>query len=115
MLKSLNADALREYLKDANNKESFRDINNLFLSQARSRKEIFQLRYLNENGDEIVRVDRSKYAGDANLVSRDRLQNKKNRYYFKEVSKLGDGSIWNSKIDLNEENGKIEEPIKPTF
>ncbi len=115
LIKTLNNDVLHEYINDNTNRELLKNLNNLFLSHAQSRNDIFQLRYINENGDEIIRVDRVDYGGNAYLVSNDKLQNKRDRYYFEEVSKLQEGSIWNSKIDLNIEHGEIEIPIKPTF
>ncbi|MDX1295352.1 MAG: diguanylate cyclase, partial [Sulfurimonadaceae bacterium] len=49
------------------------------------------------------------------VISGENLQDKSNRYYFHEASALEEGAIWYSKLDLNVEHGKIEEPIKPVL
>ena len=41
------------------------------------------------------------------------LQNKKDRYYFQDTMTLEKGQIFISKLDLNMENGVLEQPIKP--
>ena len=74
-----------------------------------------QLRYLDENGMEIVRIDRDSDKSIAYLVSKNKLQNKRERYYFKESENLKIGEFWYSKLDLNVEHGKIEEPLKPVL
>ena len=52
---------------------------------------------------------------DIIITPEDNLQNKQHRYYHKELSKLTRGEVYLSKFDLNIENGKIEDPIKPTI
>ncbi len=42
-----------------------------------------------------------------------KLQNKKNRYYFRDVFKLNQGEVFVSPLDLNIERGEIEQPLKP--
>lgn len=70
-----------------------------------------QIRFIDYNGDEIIRVN---FAMDgAYIVPASDLQNKKDRYYYIETAKLKEGQTYISKLDLNVENGKIEEPIKP--
>ncbi len=70
-----------------------------------------QLRYINETGMEAVRVNFNK--GQPNIVADDKLQNKANRYYFKETLTLLRGEVFISPFDLNVEHGKIELPYKP--
>ncbi len=66
----------------------------------------YQLRYINENGDEMVRID---YDGtDYKVVPYDELQNKKHRYYFSEAMKLPEGQVYLSELDLNIERGELE-------
>ncbi len=67
-----------------------------------------QIRYLDEHGQEIFRLDRND-----SVVPHDRLQNKADRYYFQKANALGAGQIYVSTIDLNVENGAIEQPLKP--
>ena len=80
---------------------------------AQSRKVYSQIRFLNKEGIEIVRVDYK----DSNsiIIKKSELQNKSNRYYFKESLSLKYGEIYLSKFDLNVENGEIEKPYNPTL
>jgi diguanylate cyclase (GGDEF)-like protein len=47
------------------------------------------------------------------LTAEDDLQDKKDRYYFTESIALDDTEVYVSKLDLNIENGEIEQPLKP--
>lgn len=70
-----------------------------------------QVRILDNKGMELVRVN---YNGGApSVVPKAKLQNKANRYYFQEALKLDAGETYVSPLDLNIENGKIEQPLKP--
>ncbi|WP_348541631.1 sensor domain-containing diguanylate cyclase [Vibrio fluminensis] len=76
------------------------------------RKEIYdQIRYLDLEGNEIVRVN--FYDGKAHLIAKDELQNKAHRYYFQKALALGCNQVYVSPIDLNMEHGMIEVPHKP--
>ncbi|ODS34191.1 MAG: signal transduction histidine kinase [Candidatus Scalindua rubra] len=70
-----------------------------------------QIRYIDEFGLEIVRVD-LLYRDYADIVPPEELQGKSHRYYFKEAVKLNEGEIYVSKLDLNREHGEIESPHK---
>ncbi len=72
-----------------------------------------QIRYLDKNGLEIVRVNYND--GDPEIVPFAALQNKSNRYYFREALALERGGIYLSRFDLNVENGEIEQPFKPVI
>lgn len=79
-----------------------------------NRKKVYdQIRYIDENGNEIIRVNYKD--GEAVLVPQNELQNKADRYYFSDTICLKNNEIYISKFDLNVENGEIEEPIKPTI
>ncbi|HEY4249354.1 MAG TPA: PAS domain S-box protein [Lacunisphaera sp.] len=67
-----------------------------------------QLRFLDQNGLEIVRVNR-----DGEIVPSAELQNKSDRPYFQKTKKLSAGQIYVSTFDLNVEQGRIEDPPKP--
>jgi PAS domain S-box-containing protein len=75
---------------------------------------IIQLRILDTKGQELVRIDRTQDNKIRNIKKED-LQNKFNRYYFQEFSKLDKGNVGYSDIDLNEERNKIEVPWRPTL
>ena len=70
-----------------------------------------QIRYLDKNGMEIVRVNYN--GGKLRTVPRAELQNKASRYYFQEVMNQEKGGLYLSPLDLNIEEGKIEYPLKP--
>ena len=70
-----------------------------------------QIRVLDKNGMEIIRINYNN--GQPSIVSANKLQNKKDRYYFADAFKLNRGEIFMSPLDLNIEQGKIEQPLKP--
>ena len=79
-----------------------------FLHLSNSRKIYDQIRLLDENGMEIVRVNFNE--GNPSVVSDDKLQNKAKRYYFSDTFILDKGQIFVSPLDLNIEQGQIEKP-----
>jgi len=90
-------------------------LNSLFLDLANTSKNIMQLRFMDNDGNEQIRIDKKSNASKAFIVDKKELQNKKSRYYFKAIHELEKGKYWYSKIDLNKEHGKIEFPIKPVL
>ncbi|CAM3670847.1 putative diguanylate cyclase YdaM [Vibrio aerogenes CECT 7868] len=88
------------------------------LNIVRSSSNIYQLRYLDEYGDEIVKIEKIQRL-DAEVSikkteTRD-LQNKYKRYYFQKTKGMHRGDYYISHLDLNNENGRIEVPYKPTL
>ena len=69
-----------------------------------------QIRYIDESGKEIVRVDFDK---NGISIPIRQLQNKQERYYFRDSIGLKKGEIYISPLDLNIEHGQIERPFKP--
>ena len=82
-----------------------------FLVFAESRSIYYQIRYLDETGQEIVRID--TFNKKSSIINN--LQNKKQRYYFTETVSLPKGKIFISPLDLNREHGQIEIPHKPVI
>ncbi|WP_440053477.1 ATP-binding protein [Pseudoalteromonas sp. T1lg65] len=74
---------------------------------------IVQLRMITADGQELVRVDRKN--GKVFSVPKAKLQNKSDRAYVSETLKLSEFSAYISKVELNIENGKIEQPINPVL
>lgn len=85
----------------------------LLLTIMESNKDYMQIRYINEKGFEVLRFDREKHSKEP--YKSKTLQNKSNRYYFKNVSKMKNKDVWFSDIDLNVEHGHIEVPNKPVI
>ena len=96
---------------ETNDPHWFKALEKEFLSWA-ARKEIYdQIRFLDETGMEIIRINYNK--GKPYIVEQNQLQNKKGRYYFDDTFKLDKGEIFISPFDLNIEKGQIEQPLKP--
>jgi methyl-accepting chemotaxis protein len=72
-----------------------------------------QLRYLDEKGNEIVRVDSD--GTNVKIIPKTALQNKADRPYFSETMELAPGNLYTSPLDLNQERGQIERPFKPVI
>lgn len=70
-----------------------------------------QIRFLDETGMEVVRVNFS--GGKPYIVPDEELQSKAHRYYFKETIQRERGEVYVSPFDLNIEHGEIERPLKP--
>ncbi len=89
------------------------EIEELFLNILKKIPELNQLRYIDNEGNEIVRVQRRN--GITYLIQKSRLQNKKHRYYFKDIMESTDNKMWLSNIDANMDNGVIDYPEKKTL
>lgn len=74
---------------------------------------IYQIRYLDVVGREVVRVDRLDEKIFA--VPESDLQDKSERYYVRETLAVASGDIYVSPLDLNVERGEIEHPEKPVI
>lgn len=110
----VKSDLTKEFVlsNDVNNKIN---ATNLFYALALSDKDVMQLRYIDRTGKETIRIDRNSATDDLHVISDDNMQDKKERYYFKETATLKENQYWYSNIDLNIEHGRIERPFKPTF
>jgi signal transduction histidine kinase len=81
----------------------------LVVSQEKQRYD--QIRFLETTGQEVVRVNFN--GGKPSIVPGGRLQNQKERYWFKDSLALQNGEVFVSPLDLNIDFGKIEQPQKP--
>ncbi len=82
-----------------------------FVTMSRARAIYDQIRYLDRDGQEHIRVNYNN--GDPAIVPMHLLQDKSNRYYFRDSFNLDFGDVYISPLDLNKEGGKIELPYKP--
>lgn len=101
---------LREYL-DTDNTKYLKGIENEYLELLVHKKMYDQIRFIDSSGMEVVRINYNK--DGCCIVPTAKLQNKGTRYYFTESIKLGAGEVYVSPMDLNVEDGQIEEPLKP--
>jgi len=101
---------LLNYLEQPN--DDNRQLLNETWSNFSNQKLIYdQVRYINESGKEIIRINNIN--GSAVATPLDQLQMKSERYYFKKSFSLNENEIYLSPLDLNIERGKIETPYKP--
>jgi two-component system, NarL family, sensor histidine kinase EvgS len=105
-----NLPLLQNYL-DSNDALLRTKLENLFLVFARETQRYDQIRYIDLNGQEDIRIDFN--AGKPSIIARENLQNKVDRYYFTDTIKLDRNSIFVSPFDLNIEHNKLEIPYKP--
>jgi PAS domain S-box-containing protein len=96
---ALNPDGQREVLGED------------FLSFMNTTRLFDQVRLLSASGMELVRANYNN--GKPQLVPEPELQDKSERYYFRQARKLAAGSVYISRLDLNMENGRVERPFKP--
>lgn len=87
----------------------------IFVGIENSKKHYLQIRYLNELGEEMVRVDFKD--GVAVAIPEEELQYKGDRYYFTETMQKKVGEIYVSALDLNREGTppEVEIPYKPVI
>lgn len=85
----------------------------IFVSMMEEKTQYMQLRYLDESGDELVRVDSD--GATVTPIARDQLQNKGDRDYFTNTISLTPGDVYTSPVNLNQEQGEIERPFKPVI
>lgn len=90
-----------------------RDVTRDFEILASQKPDILQIRYIDKDGNEIIRIDR--HDRDVRIVGDNLLQNKADRYYFQQAVAIRDNGIYVSPIDLNVEHGFIEEPWRPVL
>ncbi len=86
----------------------------VFLAFSTNRKVYNQIRYIDEEGRELVRVD-ADGVKPPRVVPRDWLENKRRRPYFSETMALGPGQVYASPLELNREREQIEVPYRPVI
>ena len=105
-------DALHGYLA-GDDATSLRRLQAEYVAFVRHRQFFARLRLIDMGGREIVRVDRQ---GDtAAPVPPSGLQTRADELYAQETLKLDRGQIHVSELELNTEDGAIEQPAKPTI
>ncbi len=93
--------------------EQLSAVETLFNNFSQVKRVYNQIRYLDNIGYERVRVN---FDGNVTHIIRGlKLQDKSERYYFKESLNLSQGSVYTSPLDLNMEHGRIDRPYKPVM
>ncbi len=103
--------SLKAYL-DAPSAKSYEILSRDILGLSRAKDLYDQIRYLDAQGQEVVRVNLDPQ-GNAYLVDKTDLQVKQHRYYISRAAPLLEGEYYISPMDLNIERGEIEVPHKP--
>lgn len=88
-------------------------ISEIFSGLASVRPDYFQIRFIDSDGNEQVRIERNAATGALERASK--LQNKADRPYFQRGMASDRGNARISDIDLNVEYGKIEVPHNPVI
>ena len=107
---------LTEYFEEGGDS---RKLGEFFLTVKKSLPCVFQVRLIDREGMEKVRVegtpvDLFKERAVSTIVPEEALQQKADRDYVRQFLKLAAGELGISKIDLNIEHGETESPKKPT-
>ncbi len=90
---------------------SFEELTNHWIEFSTHRRVYDQIRYIDVHGDEKIRINFDGNHGYA--VPTQELQNKSDRTYFTESIGLEENLVYISPVDLNIEQGQVEEPYKP--
>ncbi|MDW6002682.1 GGDEF domain-containing protein [Vibrio mangrovi] len=94
----------------------YRDyLKNQWYLTAANVKFFYQLRYLNKQGKEIIRIDYTPQMSHPYIVPDNALQNKGKRDYFYYAQRLASGEQGYFGIDLEREFGQLVIPYKPGF
>lgn len=88
-------------------------LNHLFEAMIRAKPYYMQLRYLDEQGRERVRVDRRGVT--PYIIPPEDLQDKSHRDYVAETLRRSEGAVYVSPLNLNRERGALEQPYRPTI
>ncbi len=85
----------------------------IFRGFMENNRSYYQLRLLDQQGNETIRVERKN--GRVSAATESNLQDKGDRYYFTTTKMLGKEQLFVSNIDLNREYGRIAFPHQPTL
>lgn len=84
-----------------------------FVNFSHARESYEQVRWIDAQGQEIVRIDRARDQSRASPPGT--LQNKAGHYYFQAAMSLEPGGIYLSPLDFNAEQKQLELPPRPVL
>ncbi|SHH81278.1 bifunctional diguanylate cyclase/phosphodiesterase [Clostridium grantii] len=105
-----NSNEISDYL-NIKDEETLSQTEQMFLRISKSKKRFDQIRFIDTEGKEVIRVNSDN--DNSYIVTKDQLQYKGDREYYKTTSELSEGKIYVSDLDLNIENEEVEIPYKP--
>jgi hypothetical protein len=109
----LSQQASLKYYLETGTASARDDLASDFLAFTRIKRIYDQVRYLDENGREVVRINYE--LSRPRVVPPGELQDKSDDYYVIDARGLNRGEVYVSPLDLNIERGKLEEPYKPVI
>ena len=109
-----NNSVLHAYIRKPD-RENRATANQLFYAISNTNSSLMQVRFIDLEGMEKIRIDWNTAKQWPEIVKEEDLQNKSDRYYFIEASQIPANSFWYSNLDLNVEHKKIEIPFKPVL
>lgn len=109
-----NSNEFQNYVKNQNFENKL-EVQHLFERYMLNKEDYLQVRFINPKGDEVIRVEREKGSGNILDIPDEKLQSKKNRYYFGNTMSIEGSDIYVSNLDLNIEHKKIEVPHLPVM
>jgi methyl-accepting chemotaxis protein len=89
------------------------NLRNSFIKFARQKNVYSQVRFIDTNGLEVVRINQTD--GQTRNVPSSELQNKIQEAYVTETLSMDNDGIYISPLGLNREEGEIQKPITPTI
>lgn len=107
-----NEKEFKNYINKESDKEK---LERIFYDYVSSKNEILQLRFIDINGNEKIRIQKYDEDLKAEIIPIDKLQNRKDVDYFKKSMELKEDQFFISNFSLNKEYGKIQIPIQPTI
>ena len=110
-LRSLATEAITREALDTPEPAQMQSLESSFLILAQRNPLYHQIRWIDEAGRERARVTRDR--DHLGVTAQPDLQDKSDRYYFKQASTMLPGELYISRIDLNEERGQVEIPWLP--
>jgi signal transduction histidine kinase/DNA-binding response OmpR family regulator/HPt (histidine-containing phosphotransfer) domain-containing protein len=107
-----NSPVLRNAL-DVPTSENLKALKNRLVEFSETGDSLLRIRWIDNSGKEKVRIDTEN--GKGFITSNENLQDKSDRYYFKDTKNLPANELYISPLDLNIDNGKITLPYTATF
>jgi len=86
-----------------------------FLSLANNRRLYNQIRFIDAKGQERIRVEHNEAEMMSRVLQPEQLRNKAASPYFNAAKELKFGQVYVSGVDLNREDGELEQPLRPTI
>ncbi|MEO0456598.1 MAG: methyl-accepting chemotaxis protein [Cyanobacteria bacterium P01_A01_bin.114] len=97
--------------------QAWRDeLANTFVALLESKSRYQKFRYMDENGNELIRIEKDNEKRDQiRIIPDSELQNKSNRPYFNETMQLQVGEVAVSRVNLQVEKKRIIQPQQPVM